>query len=663
MRLQTKTGLVLLPFVALAVLIQGAWSVLTATSEISASYTKVMQGELEDYIDLSVTPMYELLRKNGLDQVDSYVLSFQEKAVEKAVEFRNFKTGHMTIVHSSGKIVAGNAGGHASSGDLKGLAEKIILSSNDFFKGEINTKHGREIVIGKYFPPWEWAIIHAVSADEIGAAGKKILNSSLIVAAICVLGGFFLIFIMFRAFIIRPVSVLKNAAAQIEEHVVVDQITVHSSDELGDLARSMEAMARSIKGHREEQKSWQTHLENEIEAGTRELTQANESLQNEISMREQVSKQMAEALDFNRRLISASPIGILAYDQYGRCTLANEAAAQVTGGTRDQVLKQNFRDLESWNRAGLRTAADKVLEDGQEQRLLVNTVSSFGREVWLDCLFTRFYSMGQANVLAMVQNVTEQKLLERKIENQKEELERSNRELDDFAYVASHDLKEPLRGIANYSGFLLEDYGAQLDDEGVGKLQTLIKLCRREENLIEALLEYSRVGRKKVSCQMVDLNPAVRDAAESVKMTFPEQKIFISTPSPLPVISCDSFKIQDIFANLITNAVKYNDNEEKLVEVGALDSREVEGVSENEGKVFYVKDNGIGVRRKHQEKIFQIFKRLHGRDKYGGGSGAGLTIVKKIIERHGGRIWVESEPGVGSTFFFTLKGVGDADNG
>jgi light-regulated signal transduction histidine kinase (bacteriophytochrome) len=228
------------------------------------------------------------------------------------------------------------------------------------------------------------------------------------------------------------------------------------------------------------------------------------------------------------------------------------------------------------------------------------------------------------------------------------ELERSNSELDAFAYIASHDLKEPLRGIHNYSSFLLEDYGDVLKEDGVSKLQTLMRLTQRMEDLIDSLLHFSRLGRVELVLQKVDINSVVKNVLDVLKISRKEDNVKIYIPRYLPIVRCDRVQIQELFTNLIGNAIKYNDNSEKWVEIGYLD------ISSPESVVFYIKDNGIGIREKHKEAIFRIFKRLHTANKYGGGTGAGLTIAKKIVERHGGKIWVESIYGEGSTFYFTL---------
>jgi two-component system, chemotaxis family, sensor kinase Cph1 len=239
------------------------------------------------------------------------------------------------------------------------------------------------------------------------------------------------------------------------------------------------------------------------------------------------------------------------------------------------------------------------------------------------------------------------------------ELERSNIELDSFAYVASHDLKEPLRGIHNYSTFLIEDYGDRLGTDGTEKLATLIRLTQRMENLINSLLHYSRCGRAELIFQSVDLNELIKSVIDAIKISRPAPVEF-QIPRPLPIVNCDRTYITELFTNLISNAIEYNDRDQKTIEIGYIlsdniDKKTSESLSLHPNQtIFFVKDNGIGIRPKHLETIFKIFKRLHPVQKYGSGTGAGLTIARKIVERHSGKITVESTVGEGSTFYFTF---------
>jgi two-component system, chemotaxis family, sensor kinase Cph1 len=229
--------------------------------------------------------------------------------------------------------------------------------------------------------------------------------------------------------------------------------------------------------------------------------------------------------------------------------------------------------------------------------------------------------------------------------NLNRDLQRSNTELDAFAYIASHDLKEPLRGIHNYSCFLMEDYGDILREDGREKLKTLVRLSQRMETQIDSLLHFSRLGRVDLNLEETNLNELVHHTLDLLRGRLEETEVTIRIPQPLLTLWCDRVLLEEVFSNLIANAIKYNNKDHKSIEIGFREA----------DRAFYVRDNGIGIDRQHFETIFRIFKRLHGPKRYGGGTGAGLTIVKKIVERHGGRIWVESSLGEGTTFFFTLK--------
>ena len=234
-----------------------------------------------------------------------------------------------------------------------------------------------------------------------------------------------------------------------------------------------------------------------------------------------------------------------------------------------------------------------------------------------------------------------------------DQLRRSNEDLDEFAYVASHDLKEPLRGIHNYAHFLLEDYADKLDPEGTGRLETLSRLADRLTAMMDALLEFSRLRRAELSMTRTDLHAVVCEVIESLQVTLLERSVEMRLPERLPAIVCSGVLVAEIFRNLIENAIKYNEKPECWIEIGVR-SEAVSPSGRQGPPVFYVRDNGIGIRERHFESAFRILKRLNGRDRFRGGTGMGLTIVKKIVERHGGRVWIESTFGEGSTFLFTL---------
>lgn len=233
-------------------------------------------------------------------------------------------------------------------------------------------------------------------------------------------------------------------------------------------------------------------------------------------------------------------------------------------------------------------------------------------------------------------------------------LARSNTELDAFAYIASHDLKEPLRGMHNYAHFLLEDYHDQLDDDGKAKLETLVRLTERMDALLDSLLQYSRVGRVELLLKRADLNSVLHDVLDMLSVRL--EGVEVRIPRPLPTIRCDPLRVGEVLQNLISNAAKYNTRPDKWIEIGyqSPDEQPPAYTRRERQYIFYVRDNGIGIRAKHFDTIFRIFKRLHAADRFGGGTGVGLTIAKKIVERHGGEIWLESTPDIGTTFFFSV---------
>ena len=243
------------------------------------------------------------------------------------------------------------------------------------------------------------------------------------------------------------------------------------------------------------------------------------------------------------------------------------------------------------------------------------------------------------------------------IASRAEEIERLNRqladanvELDSFAYAASHDLKEPLRGVHHLASFLKRGEQDQLTEEGRQQLDAILRLTRRMDDLIESLLQYSRTGRTELSLQNADLDVLLDETLLACRRLITDTATEIRRAEQLGTALCDAVRLKEVFANLIINAIKYNDKPNRIVEIGV----EEIVVEEAPRKRYFVRDNGIGITDAAKEQIFEIFHRMHGQDEFGGGTGAGLTIARRTIERHGGRLWVESSVGEGSTFFFTL---------
>ena len=385
-----------------------------------------------------------------------------------------------------------------------------------------------------------------------------------------------------------------------------------------------------------------------------------------------------------RMVVEASPSGMVMINQNGKIVLVNQVLERQFGYEREELLDKVIECLipERFRtqHPSLRTdffahPQSRDMRGNRELYGLRKDGSEFPVEIGLN----PFSTEEGVFVLASVIDITARKREEATLYQYMDELHRSNQELDDFAQIASHDLKEPLRGIFNYSTILLEDYGSTLDEDAHSKCETLLRLSRRMEDLIDSLHYFSRAGRTELAKRPTDLQQVLDEVLESLDVRLQECGVFILIPKSLPTVTCDQVRVGEIFRNLITNAMKYNNKDQKWIEIGYIPAGNVDSAAcilKREGQektdnmtadsdeqratsheipIFYVRDNGIGIREKHLASIFRIFKRLHGRDKFGGGTGAGLTITKKLVERHGGTLWVESTYGDGTTFFFTLQ--------
>jgi light-regulated signal transduction histidine kinase (bacteriophytochrome) len=234
--------------------------------------------------------------------------------------------------------------------------------------------------------------------------------------------------------------------------------------------------------------------------------------------------------------------------------------------------------------------------------------------------------------------------LEKRVAQRTEALRRSNEDLQQFAYVASHDLQEPLRMVASYTELLQRRYKGKLDQDADDFIFYIVDGVQRMSNLIRGLLDYSRAsGSTDEPLKPVDTERALVTALGNLKASIDAIDAEI-TYDPLPAVQCHPLRMQQLLQNLISNAIKYRGERKPHVHISAV---------ENEQEiVFTVKDNGIGIAPEYFDEIFGVFKRLHGREYEG--TGIGLAMCKKIIERYGGRIWVESKPGEGSSFHFSI---------
>ena len=356
-----------------------------------------------------------------------------------------------------------------------------------------------------------------------------------------------------------------------------------------------------------------------------------------------------------RGLLEAAPDAIVIVDGRGRITLVNAQTETLFGYSRDDLLGQpvellvpeRFRDRHGAHRD--RYGADartRSMGDGLDLTGRRKDGSEFPVEISLSPLKVD----EDVLVISIIRDLTERKRAEEELRVQKALLERKVREMDDFLHVVSHDLKEPLRGIEAFSGFLLEDYGTKLDDQGVRYLNFLKQAAVRMKDLIHDLLTLASISKKEPTFQTVELDRVVDRVRQDLEFSIHATGAEIRVRSPLPTVRCDPTRMGEVFKNLVSNAIKFNRSTPPTIEIAAWEEKDAVVVS--------VADNGIGIDPRYTARIFDLFERLHPQEEFEG-TGAGLAICKAVIEGYGGKIWVESQPGAGSTFFFTIPKQGE----
>jgi light-regulated signal transduction histidine kinase (bacteriophytochrome) len=284
-----------------------------------------------------------------------------------------------------------------------------------------------------------------------------------------------------------------------------------------------------------------------------------------------------------------------------------------------------------------------------EQPYEMPILTKHGERRWLDVSPTQINYNGAPAYIGIAADITERKRAEQELHKVAKELTRSNRDLEQFAYVASHDLREPLRMITAYLDLLKRRYGNALDDDAREFIDFSVNGALRMQDLINDLLAYSRAGARTVPFEQVSMEWVMDDVLMDLSQAIAANDAEV-TYDLLPVVYGAKSQIRQVMMNLISNAIKFRREEPPKVHISA---RRVDGQW-----LISVRDNGIGFSQEQADRVFELFQRLHPRQDYAG-TGLGLAICKKIVERHGGAIWVESQPEMGSTFYFTLPEKGD----
>ncbi len=462
-----------------------------------------------------------------------------------------------------------------------------------------------------------------------------------------------------RIFGHEPEAIAELNIARLVPGLAVDGVTSETGHDLPELlAAHYYGRVREIAARHEDGHVFPIELTvNEVKDADRRLFVGAVHDLTERRVAEQhrmeIDRARADTVAFYEALLEGvTTYAILILDPEGNITTWNAGAHKLKGYEADEIVGRHFsvfytsEDIAD----GLPDLAlVRAREDGkfEEESLRVR---KDGSQFWASQVISpvRADDGVLLGYVKVTRDISGRKANLAAIHDYIGELKRSNQELDDFAYIASHDLKEPIRGLSNNARFLLEDYAEVLDDGGKKRLNRMGYLCQRMESLVDDLLYFSRLGRQALAIQPADLNAVVRNIELMMEATLSEKGVEIVIPEPLPTVTCDVPRVTEALRNLIGNAVKYNDKAEKRVEIG------IHG-TDGKAPVYYVRDNGIGIEARFFDDVFRIFKRLNEENDAVKGTGVGLTFVKKIVERHGGRIWLESEPGAGTTFYFTLQ--------
>ena len=327
----------------------------------------------------------------------------------------------------------------------------------------------------------------------------------------------------------------------------------------------------------------------------------------------------------------------------------NESFLRLFGYRREELIGRKSSELNMYGHPDERAELVRLLREQGSVRNYEMTARTKSGEVRSVLFSTEAIELdGEASILAILFDITDRKRAEEQLQRQAEALRRSNEELEQFAYVASHDLQEPLRMVSSYVQLLARRYQGRLDPDADDFINFAVEGANRMKTLINDLLAYSRVGTRGKPFEPVELETVLDRVLVNLQLSIEDGRVVI-TRDPLPTAQADDTQMVQLFQNLIGNAIKFRGEKPPQIHVGAA--------PRDEAWLFYARDNGIGLDPQYANRIFLIFQRLHGKSEYAG-TGIGLAICKRIVERHGGSIWVESQLGQGSTFYFTLPAPG-----
>jgi len=420
-------------------------------------------------------------------------------------------------------------------------------------------------------------------------------------------------------------------------------LLVPSPKQLQVINRTLEDEVQTRRTAEEKLRELNTELESRVARRTADLEAANAELRRLLDEQRRAEEALAQLAI----IVQSSGDAIISKDIDGKITSWNPGAERTFGYTSQEAIGQSMamifppEKMDEEPQILERIRQGEVIGHFETERLRKGGTRL---DVSVSVSPIRDVSGNIIAASTIARDITESKQVEVQMRKMMTELERSNQELGQFAYVASHDLKEPLRAVTSCVQLLRKGYGDKLDERGVEFINHAVDGAKRMQQLIDGLLSFSRLEQQESELQLVNLSAPVTHACENLEAAIAEGNVQVHVGS-LPTLKCHTSQMVQLFQNLIGNAVKFRRDEAPEVWIDAE--------RKNGDWLFSVRDNGIGFEPEFNERIFGLFQRLHTRRKYSG-TGIGLAICKKIVERHQGRIWAESQPNHGTTFSFTL---------
>ena len=494
-----------------------------------------------------------------------------------------------------------------------------------------------------------WLVLVEFSEENVLKGVTSFVNSiaiiGLVLTAIGILGAWIISYN-----ITQPLKQLTGAATAIAHGDYSKAVNVHRNDELGELAYAFNIMAEYVQQTQQE-------LEEKVRESTAELRE-------EIILRKQSEEDLRISSQRYHQLVEeVKDYSIIMLDVDGNILLWNKGAEKIKGYKEEEILGKSFFCFyteEDIKNDKPRKFLEKAALEGRSQDEGWR-VRKGGEKFWADVVFTAIYDddhklLGFAKI---TRDVTERKKLEeerhiisKKLEERIKEvairtsqLEMANKELEAFSYSVSHDLRTPLRAISGYSIMLKEDYESKLDEEGSRIIRNIINNAKMMGQLIDDLLAFSRLGRKELIRTEVNMQSLATAVVNELLQSELEKDYRISINS-LDTAEADQGMIKQVLSNLVSNAIKYSSKKANPeIEIGSRD--------EKTKTIYYIKDNGAGFDMAYSGKLFGVFQRLHSQEEFEG-TGVGLALAKRIIDKHNGEIWAEGLENVGATFYFSL---------